>query len=65
MDDNKLYGCFQKWGYPHSPMVFVRENAIYKWMMTGGSPILGKLHMLIDAEDEASNLCFKSFRPEF
>ena len=26
------------WGYPHSWMVYY-ENPIYKWMMTGGSPM--------------------------
>ena len=34
------YGGFHTWGYPNSWMVFVRENPIYKWMMTGGTPIL-------------------------
>ena len=32
--------------YPHSWMVFVRENPIQKWMMTGGSPISGNLQMV-------------------
>ena len=29
----------------HPRMVSVRENAIYKWMMTGGTPILGNPHI--------------------
>ena len=33
-----IYGAFHKWGYPHSWMVYFRENPIYKWMMTGGKP---------------------------
>ena len=34
-------GCFLKWCYPNSWMVYFMENPIYKWMMTGGTPILG------------------------
>ena len=33
-------------GSPIGWLVFVRENPIYKWMMTGGTPIYGKPHML-------------------
>ena len=29
---------FPKWGYPQNGG-FVRENPIYKWMMTGGDPL--------------------------
>ena len=29
---------FPKWGYPQNGW-FVRENPIYKWMMTGGDPL--------------------------
>ena len=29
-------------GTPHSWMVYLRENPIYKWMMTGGTPIYEK-----------------------
>ena len=36
---------FHKWGTPHSWMVKKIENPIYKWMMTGGSPILGNPHI--------------------
>ena len=33
-------------GIPNSWMVYkLRENPIYKWMMTGGTPILGNPHM--------------------
>ena len=33
-------------GYPHSWMVYFMENPNLKWMMTGGSPIAGNLHMM-------------------
>ena len=26
---------------------FIRENRIYKWIMTGGTPISGKLHIKV------------------
>ena len=32
-------------GYPHSWMVFVRENPNLKWMITRGTPIYGNPHM--------------------
>ena len=35
------------WMYPNAWMVFVRENPTKLWKMTGGSPILGSLHMSI------------------
>ena len=28
-------------------MVFVRENPNEKWMMTGGTPISGNLHIVV------------------
>ena len=34
-------------GYPKLWMVFVRENPIYKWMMTGGTPFLGNHHFMV------------------
>ena len=30
---------------PNGWMVYFMENPIYKWMRTGGSPILGHLHV--------------------
>jgi hypothetical protein len=33
----------KSWGYPNSWMVYFRENPIYKWMITGGTPIFRKL----------------------
>ena len=33
----------KSWGYPNSWMVHFRENPIYKWMITGGTPIFRKL----------------------
>ena len=33
----------QKWWYPKNRW-FVRENSIYEWMMTRGTPILGNHH---------------------
>ena len=42
------YGGFHINGRPlYCWMVFVRKNPIYQWMMTGGSPILGHLHVLL------------------
>ena len=41
------FGGFHHGGTPYSWMVFVRENPIYKWMMTGGSPICGHPHLNI------------------
>ena len=35
MTNMDWYGGFHQWGYPKSWMVFVRENPIYKLMMTG------------------------------
>ena len=35
-------------GFPNSWMVFVWENPIYKWMMTGGTPNLGNTHIFVD-----------------
>jgi hypothetical protein len=50
------YGGFHTWGYPNSWMVFVRENPIYKWMMTGGTPILGNPHI---AKPQKDARCFQ------
>ena len=41
------YGSFLEWGYPDSWMVYFRENLTKIRMMTGGSPILGNLHMAV------------------
>ena len=35
-------------GYPNSWMVFVMENPNLKWMMTGGTPVLGNPNMAYD-----------------
>ena len=32
-------GGFLKWGYPNSWLVYFMENPIYKWMITGGTPM--------------------------
>ena len=37
-------GCFHKWGYPKW-MVY-KDKSIYKWMRTGGTPILGNPQIL-------------------
>ena len=39
------WGFPSGWGYPHSWMVYFMENAIYKWMITSGTPISGNPHM--------------------
>ena len=39
------HGGFCKWGYPNIWMVYFMEHLKLKWMMTGGTPILGNLHM--------------------
>ena len=41
------FGGFHHGGTPYSWMVFVRENPIYKWMMTGGYPHLWKTPIVI------------------
>ena len=33
------------WGYPFIAGWFTRDFILLKWMMTGGTPILGNLHM--------------------
>ena len=38
---------FHKWWYPSSWLVYFRENPKIKWMRTGGTPILGNLHIHI------------------
>ena len=38
-------GGSKKFGNPNSWMVYVMENPIYKWMITGCSPILGNPHV--------------------
>ena len=42
-----LYGGFQlgKWGYPRNAEWMLMENPMKKWMMTGGTPISGNLHI--------------------
>ena len=35
--DIYIYGGFLKWGYPNSGCI-IRENTIYKWMITRGNP---------------------------
>ena len=35
------------WGYPNSWMVYFRENANLKWMMTGGTPIYENPHVYL------------------
>ena len=44
-DDLGWFGGFLKLGYPHSWMVFVRENPSVKWMMTRATRILGNAHI--------------------
>ena len=39
------YGGFRIWRYPNSWMVYFMENPKQEWMMTGGTPISGNLHM--------------------
>ena len=43
----ELWGFSQSWGYPKQAkwMVYFMEHPKMKWMRTGGSPILGNLHM--------------------
>ena len=41
-------------------MVFVIENPIWKWMMTGGSPILGNPHI---ATGWGAQVLFVGFEP--
>ena len=41
-----IYGGFLEWRYPHSWMVY-KGQSIYKWMMTGGTPISGNRHIII------------------
>ena len=36
---DQTQGIPKSWGYPHSWMVFVRENPNLNWMMAGGSPM--------------------------
>ena len=38
-------GFPRPWGYPQFWMVYFMENPNLKWMMTGGTPILGNLHI--------------------
>ena len=37
---------FHRW-HPHSRMVFVIENSICKWMMTGGSPFFQETYICL------------------
>jgi len=37
-----VYGGFHKWEYPK---INGYGKTIYKWMMTGGTPISGNLHI--------------------
>ena len=37
--DKSRNGSFLKWGYPHGWMVSFMEKPIYRWMMTGGTPM--------------------------
>jgi hypothetical protein len=43
----ELWGFPQSWGYPKRAkwMVYFMVHPKMKWMRTGGSPILGNLHM--------------------
>ena len=41
-----LIGYWMGFGIPQN-LWFIRENPIWKWMMTGGTPILGNPHMKI------------------
>ena len=53
----EIFGGFHKWGYFNSWMVFfLREIPIYKWMMTGGIPSLGNLHLLNIKQDTQVDL---------
>jgi len=45
--DHEFIGVFLKWGYPNSWMVKL-ENPNIKWMMAGGTPISGNLHIDYD-----------------
>ena len=45
------YEGFHKWRYPTSWMVYFMGNPIYKWMITGGTPILGNFHLFPWTED--------------
>ena len=40
-----IYGGFLKWGYPK--MDGFQRTILLKWMMTGGTPSLGNLHIYI------------------
>ena len=40
----KTYGGFHYWGYPNSWRLY-KGKSIYKWMMTGGTPIYGTPHI--------------------
>ena len=45
-----IWGCLGKWGYPDSSIagwLFVMEKCHRMRWMTGGSPILGHLHMIL------------------
>jgi hypothetical protein len=46
-----VYGGFHKYRYPNSWMVYFMENPNLKWMMTGGTPILGNLQMVNNMVD--------------
>ena len=40
------HGSFHKWGYPKfAGWFFSRENPNLKWMITGGTPISGNIHI--------------------
>ena len=40
-----IYRDFLKWRYPNSWMAYFMENPNMKWMRTGGSSIVGNLHI--------------------
>ena len=44
------YGGFFKWGIPKSPWVSILSHGLMTWMI-GGTPILGRLHMVVGQND--------------
>ena len=49
-----ISGGFYKW-YLHSWMVYLRENPIYKRLMTRGTPILGNHQLSITSLNAADS----------
>ena len=47
----KILGFPWSWVYPKFWMVDLWENAIYKWMITGGTAIYGTPHLFIGASN--------------